>query len=99
MKINIFKKKKPVQESINKVRIINDDANNIYNELGITKERAEEIIGIANRALVNPENKSTGMAFIEMQNNCTHINEYTYALMVYARMLTTLAIQRGMLEI
>ena len=61
--------------------IIDDEAKGVYQKLGITEERSDELVNIMRKAYDNNEKKIPAMK--EMLLQCKHINEVVVVLQFF----------------
>lgn len=61
--------------------VIDDEAKGIYQKLGITEERSDELVNIMRKAYDNNNKKIPAMQ--EMLLQCNHINEVVVILMFF----------------
>lgn len=61
--------------------IIDDEAKGVYQKLGITEERSDELVNIMRKAYDNNEKKIPAMQ--EMLLQCKHINEVVVVLQFF----------------
>ena len=83
---NVFKKKKKTYtQSEYKLLIIDDTADQIHSVLGITEERADELLD----ACINAYHKNGKLhnCLCDIVDECKHTNEVVFATMIMHRVI------------
>jgi hypothetical protein len=83
----LFKKKKKGYNTDGqyKLLIIDESKELIHEILGITDERAEQLLKIAASAF--DKNETMHMGLVHVVDNCNHTNEVVFATMLYQKIL------------
>ena len=82
----MFRKKKSYStDSQYKLLIIDDSKELIHEILGVTEERAEELLNFAKKAYDRHETMHMGLE--EVVSKCTHTNEVVFGTMLYQKIL------------
>jgi len=78
------RKKKLVNSPELKVCIIDDTTTNLWVTFGITEERKKELIDMCATVLKKSDSKSE--AYVEIVDNCKHVNEVITSTIIFERM-------------
>jgi hypothetical protein len=95
----IFRRRKKTTYTIeykNKLLIIDEDAEHLHTSLGITSERADELMNICVECFI--ENGNLPVALKILVDNCKHVNEIVFSTMLFHKLLVTTTNKRDFLK-
>lgn len=85
---NLFKPKSKLKPSTDlKLCIINEESDDFYEVLGITKERKEELLALCKKEYKTRNDLSETLANIV--DNCNHVNEIVICVILIERLRET----------